>query len=119
MKYKMSEKTIDGITAPHIEWLGETDEDANEVMAMEKESRSQSKKQVDMARMFLPQALEKGARPARELYKEAEAKGISVDQLKRAKYELDIQSVKRSDGWYWFAKQKDQTFDYEDLKGQL
>jgi hypothetical protein len=119
MKYKMSEKTIDGITAPYIEWLGETDEDANEVMAMEKESRSQSKKQVDMARMFLPQALEKGARLARELFEEAAANGISVDQLKRAKYELNIQSVKRPDGWYWFAKQKEQTFDYEDLKGQL
>jgi hypothetical protein len=86
---------------------------------MEKESRSQSKKQVDMARMFLPQALEKGARLARELFEEAAANGISVDQLKRAKRELNIQSVRRLDGWYWFTKQKEQTFPYEDLKGQL
>ena len=119
MKYKMSEKTIDGIIAPHIEWLGETDEDANEVMAMEKESRSQGKKQVDMARMFLPQALEKGARAARELIKEARANGISADQLSRARRELKIPSVKRPDGWYWFINEKEQTFAYEDLKGQL
>jgi len=72
-----------------------------------------------MARMFLPQALEKGARAARELIKEAGASGISVDQLKRAKYELKVQSVKRSDGWYWFTNEREQTFAYEDLKGQL
>src|ERR1035438_3250222 len=111
----MSEKPIDGIIAPHIEWLGETDEDANEVMAMEKESRSPGKKQVDMARMFLPQALEKGARAARERSREAGANGVRVDELTRAKYELKVQSARRSDGWYWFTNEKEQPFAYEDL----
>lgn len=102
MKYRMAETTISGITAPYIEWAGETDEDANSVMAKVKESRSNKHQQIDKARLFLPMALEKGQRPAKDLYRDAQAEGISVDQLKRAKYELNVKSVKKADGWYWW-----------------
>lgn len=115
MKYKMAEKTIDGITAPYIDWTGETDEDANSVMAKVKEARSGKNQQIDKARLFLPMALEKGQRPAKDLYRDAQAEGISVDQLKRAKYELNIKSVKKADGWYWWLPNPahEQTIQYD------
>lgn len=102
MKYRMAEKPIDGsITAPYVEWAGTTEHDANAVMAIEKEARFSKKAGVDKARLFLPMALEKGPRPARELYSEAEAEGISNDQMKRAKAELKVRVERKKDGWYW------------------
>lgn len=103
MKYRVIEKTVNGIAAPCIDWLNETEETANEILDKERDTRGRKEeKQITLARAFLPVALENGPRAARELYKEAEAEGISVDQLKRAKYELDVRSAKKSDGWYWF-----------------
>jgi hypothetical protein len=103
MKYKMEERAYEGIAAPYVEWIGETEETANEVMDKEKDTQGRKdNKQITLARAFLPMALERGPRLARELFKEAEAEGISQDQLRRAKYELDIQTIKKLDGWWWF-----------------
>lgn len=115
MKYKFAEKTLNGITAPCIDWTGTTDHDANSVMAIEKEARSQKNTGVDKARLFIPMALEKGPIAARDLYQKAEAEGISADQLKRAKNGLNVTVMKRKNGWYWSMPQKDQTIQYEDL----
>jgi hypothetical protein len=103
MKYKMEERAYEGIAAPYIEWIGETEETANEVMDKEKDTQGRKdRKGIDLARLFLPMAMEKGPRAAKELYREAEAEGISPDQLKRAKYEMNIQAIKKVDGWWWF-----------------
>jgi putative DNA primase/helicase len=111
LKYKMGEKTIDGITSPYIEWLGEIEEDANAVMALERESRDQNKKGVDKARLFLPLALEKGPKACGELFAEAQAESISKHQLYRAKDDLGVKSVKRGDSWYWYIPVIEQTFN--------
>jgi hypothetical protein len=116
MKYKMAEKTIDGITAPYIEWAGETNEDANSVMALVKESRNSKNQGVDKARLFIPMALENGPRPARELYSMAEAEGISNDQMRRAKDQLGVKVTKQKDGWYWSLPVKESSFLLEDVK---
>ncbi|MGA8491307.1 MAG: hypothetical protein WB711_12845 [Terriglobales bacterium] len=106
---RVAEKTTDGITAPHVVWGETTDKDANAVMALVKESRDGKNQQIDKARLFLPMALEKGPRLARELFNEAKAEGISEQQLKRAKYELgNVQTSKRKDGWIWYLPGKAQ-----------
>jgi len=109
MKFTIAETTTDGITAPHVQWGETTDKDANAVMALVKEARDSKHQQIDKARLFLPMALEKGPRLARELFNEAKAEGISEQQLKRAKYELGtIRTEKRKDGWIWYLPGKAQ-----------
>ncbi len=58
----------------------------------------------DAAEAWLEEALAGGARPARELYAEAEAAGIAERTLKRAKGRLGVETEKRggmNGGWYW------------------
>ena len=108
LRYTITEKEIKltgGAPAslPRITWGEETEETANEVLDRERDTQGRrNNKQINLARVFLPVALEKGPRLARDLFKEAEAEGISPDQLKRAKYELNVQSLKKADGWWWF-----------------
>jgi hypothetical protein len=87
MKFTIAEKTMGDILAPYVLWGDVTDKDANAVMALVKESRDGKKQQIDKARLFLPMALEKGPRLARELFTEAAKDGISD---------------KRKDGWIWY-----------------
>jgi hypothetical protein len=115
MKYRTAEKTIDGLTAPYIEWAGETNEDANSVMAMVKEARNEKKHGVDKARLFIPMALEHGPVAARELYAKAEAEGVSSDQMRRAKDELGVKVTKQKDGWYWSLPVNEKSFLLEDV----
>lgn len=96
LRYTITEKEIKltgGAPAslPRITWGEETEETANEVLDRERDTQGRrNNKQINLARVFLPVALEKGPRLARDLFKEAEAEGISPDQLKRAKYELNV-----------------------------
>lgn len=119
MKFTIAEKLMGDILAPYVEWGDVTDKDANAVMALVKESRDGKNQQIDKARLFLPMALEKGPRLARELFNEAKAEGISEQQLKRAKYELkDIQTSKRKDGWIWYlpGKAQEKTFLVDEVE---
>jgi len=124
MKFKTPTKPVQiqgkDVPVPYAEWLHSTDEDANDVMALEKESRGNKNQQIDKARLFLPMVLEKGPRLARELFNEAKAEGISEQQLKRAKYELgNVQTSKRKDGWIWYlpgeAQEKNFLVDQAEL----
>ena len=103
IKFTTKDKEVSaGIKGSYVEWLASCEETADDVMNKERDTQGRKdKKGVDLARVFLPAALAKGSRLARELFKEAEAEGISVDQLKRAKYELGIITFKKQDGWYW------------------
>jgi putative DNA primase/helicase len=103
MKYKIAEKDVNGIIAPHTVWGEETEATANELLDAERDtSGRKDNKQITLARAFLPFALKgKGARPCTELYREAEAEGISVATLKRAKSEFPIQVIKRAHDWAW------------------
>jgi hypothetical protein len=103
LKYKIAEKDVNGITAPHTVWGEETEATANELLDAERDtSGRKDNKQITLARAFLPFALKgKGARPCTELYREAEAEGISVATLKRAKNDFPIQVIKQSHNWAW------------------
>lgn len=90
MKYKIGEVEVelaDGTKAfvPHTEWIGATNLDANEVMDLGKNVNTESKTKVLQATEFLPVALKAGPRRAPELISEAQALGISVGALYRAK----------------------------------
>jgi len=102
MKYKMAEKTMGTITAPYIDWAGETAEDANSVMALVKDARDSKKQGINKARVLLPEFLKAGSKSFKQLLIDANAEGISKDQLYRAKDDLKVQSIKRKDGWYWY-----------------
>jgi len=79
MKYKISEKKIGDIVAPHVEWLGEADETANEVMDKEREAATgrRENRKIDMARLFLKNVLARGPRRQSEIEAEAEKEGIN------------------------------------------
>jgi putative DNA primase/helicase len=113
MKYVIDEKEVGpGIKAPYIKWMEEIEESANEIAERDRDVDGRRElKQIDKARLFLPVAMEKGPRLARELYKEAEAEGISQKTLKTVRYEMNLQTIQKSDGWYWFRNNEgaDQT----------
>jgi putative DNA primase/helicase len=104
MKYVIDEKEVaPGITAPYIKWMEEIEESANEIAERDRDVDGRRElKQIDKARLFLPVAMEKGPRLARELYKEAAAEGITEKTLKTVRYEMNLRTIQRSDGWYWF-----------------
>ena len=104
MKYKIGENTVCNITAPFIEWGEEHDNSANDLLNQERSNNKlgNDNKQITLAREFLPVALSKGPRFARELYAEAEKMGVSAATLKRAKNELGgITVTQHKDGWMW------------------
>jgi len=102
MKYAINEKSVDGILAPYTEWKGETEHSANDLLDAERDtSGRQGNKKITLARIFIPAALSKGPRLAREMYGEAEAQGISEDALKRAVRELDVRVYKQGKVWMW------------------
>ncbi len=110
MKYKIGEKEVDGILAPYTVWGEETESTANDLLDAERNTTGRKdNKQITLARIFLPAALSKGPRLARELYAEAEKEGISADQLKRARYELPIHVARQGTGWIWSLLHEDPT----------
>lgn len=103
MKYKISETNIGDIVAPHVEWLGEVDETANEVMDKEREAATgrRENRKIDMARLFLKSALAQGPRKQSEIESEAENEGVNIWTLRNAKRELEVVSDKRGRDWWW------------------
>ena len=115
VKYKLTGKQLGAdINVPFVEWLGESDEDANGVMAIAKDARDDKKQGVSKARLFLPQALEKGQKSYKDLMHEAEIQGVSKDQMYRAKDDLGVKSVKRGHEWFWFLNKEQSVL--EDVK---
>jgi hypothetical protein len=62
---------------------------------------------IEQAKTFIELALRGGPAPAAEVIAGAEKLGISERTLKRAKSELEVQSVKQGKVWMW--KQEGQT----------
>jgi hypothetical protein len=121
MKYSISEEKItltDGTQAglPRIEWLGEQDETADELLSRQKEQGRVGAVDKKITKAMLWLQMKFAAAPSyrcSDLYKEAEAEKITVDTLKRARRELEgagetIIRVedRRSEGkGYWWALQ--------------
>ena len=116
IKYTIGEQTVDGISAPHIVWGEEHDNTADDLLNAERGNSNpgaDAKKLITLAKDFLPVALKDGPRRAPELITEAEALGVSVGALYRAKEQSgNILIVKRGEtfaeqgrlSWWMLAK---------------
>jgi hypothetical protein len=85
-----------------LRWTGESSLTAAAILSPEPTSDRVSA--MKEATEFLTQALAKGARPAKDLYEQAAAMGISPRTLKRAKAQLGVKSQKgpgMDQPWEW------------------
>lgn len=117
LKYTIGEKVVDGFKAPFIVWGEEHDNTADDLLNAERDKGpgKDGAKLIGLAKDFLPVALKDGPRRAPELITEAEALGISVGALYRAKEQCkNIMIVKRGESfaeqgrlsWWMLAKEE-------------
>lgn len=118
-------KLVDGTGAETAccEWLGEHNEDADEVTARGRDQRQQGDRQKDIAVAFIRMKLSDGMKPAKEMYKQAEKEGIAEKTLQRAKYSLGVRSVPSPKGdksWYWtFNQAEDPVMEPEAMEAAM
>ena len=99
--YRLAERGVriesEDVPMPFIDWQGESDLDADEVLAAPKKSEAFSN-----AKAFLKDFLAKGPCDASDVSDAAATAGISQRTLDRAKAELGVESNKKSTGrWEW------------------
>ena len=68
--------------------------------------KSKKKSALEEAAEFLKEELAEGPVPSKELFKKAEAEGISETTLKRAKSLLGVKSKKLREGWVWILPEE-------------
>jgi DNA polymerase len=98
----------DSITGIDIQTSGIVWEEVVSVTADEAIAANSAKKDVYGARVFLMDMLSNGPAPARTIEERAQARGLSRDQLKRAKQKMGIEAFKEKaeDGrWFWALPQ--------------
>ena len=79
-----------------FEWIGEYDISADDLLSGE--SRGQKSRK---AKEFLLEILANGGLAQKKIEEEAERRGIRKKTLRNAKLELEIDSVKRGNQWFW------------------
>ena len=79
-----------------FEWIGEYDISADELL--NGDGRGQKSRK---AKEFLLEILANGGMTQKKIAEEAESRGIKSKTLWNAKRELEIDSVKRGNQWYW------------------
>ena len=83
-----------------FEWIGEYDISAYDLLSGD--SRGQkSRKEKE----FLLEILANGGMAQRKIEEEAEKRGIKKKTLRNAKLELEIDSVKRGNQWFWMLSE--------------
>jgi hypothetical protein len=106
MKYQIIDAfvLIDGKNEilPRIEWLGESEESADEVMAKNKNVGEGKDKKHGVAVALIESALKVAPRLARDMYALGEKQGLSDMTMKRAYRELGVFVKKQPGGpWWW------------------
>lgn len=104
LEFKVVSKPValdDGVAdVPFIVWLGSTNQTANDALATDGKVASPETSALKAAMQFLQAFLKDGRKPQAEVEDAANEAGISLATLRRAKKELQVQSVK--DGvWFW------------------
>ena len=79
-----------------FEWIGEYDISADDLLSGD--SRGQKSRK---AKEFLLEILADGGMAQKKIEEEAEKQGIKKKTLRNAKLELEIDSVKRGNQWFW------------------
>lgn len=99
--YRVNERPVqienDQVPMPYIEWLGQTDLDADEIISMPKKHTPRAD-----AKALLKNSLATGPQDASTVLAAAARQGISERTLVRAKKELGVESRKKgTEGWEW------------------
>lgn len=87
---------------PVCDWQGETDEDADDMLAKKREKAKNGSPELksDAAQMMLKRELANGWKLLRDLHRIREREGISESTMKRARYTLGVICTK-SAPWMW------------------
>lgn len=83
-----------------FEWIGEYDISADDLLSGD--SRGQKSRK---AKEFLLEILANGGMAQKKIEEEAEKRGIKKKTLRNAKLELEIDSVKRGNQWFWMLSE--------------
>ncbi len=83
---------------PQIEWLGETDVSANDLVGYSDGKKTSA---VEEAAAFLIDFLAGGPAESEEVCRLGEESGIARRTLHRAKNKLGVRSLKKGSQWYW------------------
>ena len=83
-----------------FEWIGEYDISADDLLSGD--SRGQKSRK---AKEFLLEILADGGMAQKKIEEEAEKRGIKKKTLRNAKLELEIDSVKRGNHWFWMLSE--------------
>jgi hypothetical protein len=111
MKYKKVGADLmqdDGVIAnvPHVEWLGETEEDADDVLSKErakaKDGGQDGFLKSDEATIFVLSELENGPRKMREIHEAREKLKISEPTFKRAYRKLGVKVEQEPGAKTWW-----------------
>ncbi len=100
---------------PHLEWTGELDRTAEDLLILRRARQHQQGDGKPAAADFLEQWLSEGPQSRERLYCKARSHDISERTLHRAKAWLEVESkLQRHQGrnvYYWHAKYDDRPFD--------
>ena len=83
-----------------FEWIGEYDISADDLLSGD--SRGQKSRK---AKEFFLEILANGGMAQKKIEEEAENRGIKKKTLRNAKLELEIDSVKRGNQWFWMLSE--------------
>ena len=83
-----------------FEWIGEYDISADDLLSGD--SRGQKSRK---SKEFLLEILADGGMAQKKIEEEAEKRGIKKKTLRNAKLELEIDSVKRGNQWFWMLSE--------------
>src|SRR5262249_2397212 len=99
MKYRFGEKALPGgLTAPLIVWQGESDGDADTVLAV---ANDPGEKRQAKAKRFLSDYLAEGPRKSEDIMADGDAKGLSRVALFEAKREMSVSADRMQGQWWW------------------
>ena len=79
-----------------FEWIGDYDISADELLSGDGKGQKSRK-----AKEFLLEILADGGMAQKKIFEEAAKRDIKGKTLRNAKAELEIESVKRGNQWYW------------------
>src|SRR5208283_73168 len=119
LNYTIGETSIEiegkATTVPHIIWGDELDADANDLLAEERQKQKDGggDRKIDMASALITANL---PALARDMYRKAEAEGITEKTLQRAKARLGVVSKELNDGWHWYMPGTEPKFEAEEAK---
>jgi putative DNA primase/helicase len=103
LRYRIATKDVDikgePVPQPYIQWLGETDKSADDLLAPKHPGRPP--KDREDAGEWLESFLLDGAKLATEVEQRGMAAGFAYRTLQRAKDEIGAASYREGDRWYW------------------